>query len=144
MAVMSCSGDKEEALKYVRRSKAKVMFEVHQGMTARGAGESASHRVQGTGYRAQVSQLVTFVPRSQSATAGGASNTASRLRAACCLLPAACCLLPASRLLPPDPLSTSVLAPLHFPPVPPLSSPGVVAITRWNLPECIVPCAHQR
>ena len=37
MALMSCSKDKKEALKYVRRSQAKVLFAVHQGMTARGA-----------------------------------------------------------------------------------------------------------
>jgi len=37
MALMSCSKDKKEALKYVRRSQAKVLFAVHQGMAARGA-----------------------------------------------------------------------------------------------------------
>ena len=37
MALMSCSKSKEEALRYVRRSKAKLLFEVHQGMAARGA-----------------------------------------------------------------------------------------------------------
>ena len=37
MALMSCSKDKEEALKYVRRSKSKLLFEIQQGMTARGA-----------------------------------------------------------------------------------------------------------
>ena len=37
MALMSCSKSKDEALKYVRRSAAKLLFEVHQGMAARGA-----------------------------------------------------------------------------------------------------------
>lgn len=37
MALMSCSKNKEEALKYVRRSKAKLLFEIHQGATSRGA-----------------------------------------------------------------------------------------------------------
>ena len=37
MALMSCSKSKEEALKYVRRSKAKLLFEVHQSTCSRGA-----------------------------------------------------------------------------------------------------------